>query len=142
MMGRIFIAPHLTIQSIQGDNNETTSLSFKMDYSAAHNHPDRGIRPDACIPGLRKCQRTHPGRCAAGTKRQMMWIPPLKYLEAVFSNDGGDPRVFLGEIALDEVGWVNTTTLTAQVPWGINAGVYTLKGGQPGWRRSHPGFTL
>ena len=52
---------------------------------------------------------------------------PIKISGSGFSNDGGDPRVFLGEIALDEVGWVNTTTLTAQVPWGINAGVYTLK---------------
>lgn len=36
------------------------------------------------------------------------------------------PLVYLGNIRLEEVGWVDTTTLTATVPWGVNTGVYTL----------------
>ncbi len=36
------------------------------------------------------------------------------------------PLVYLGGTRLEEVGWVNTATLTATVPWGLNVGVYTL----------------
>jgi len=36
------------------------------------------------------------------------------------------PTVTLGSTLLDDVGWVSSTTLTATVPWGLDAGVYTL----------------
>jgi len=36
------------------------------------------------------------------------------------------PTVTLGSTLLDDVGWVSSTTLTATVPWGLGAGVYTL----------------
>lgn len=36
------------------------------------------------------------------------------------------PIVHLGNTRLEEVGWVNTATLTATIPWGLNVGVYTL----------------
>jgi len=40
--------------------------------------------------------------------------------------------VLLGDAALDDVGWVCTTTLTATVPWGTEPGVYTLTVFNPG----------
>lgn len=36
------------------------------------------------------------------------------------------PLAYLGDTALEEVSWVNTTTLSATVPWGLVPGVYTL----------------
>jgi len=36
------------------------------------------------------------------------------------------PLAYLGDTALEDVIWVNTTTLSATVPWGLEAGVYTL----------------
>jgi photosystem II stability/assembly factor-like uncharacterized protein len=36
------------------------------------------------------------------------------------------PLAYLGDTALEDVTWVNTTTLSATVPWGLEAGVYTL----------------
>lgn len=36
------------------------------------------------------------------------------------------PVVYLGNTRLEKAGWVDTATLTATVPWGLNAGVYTL----------------
>jgi len=36
------------------------------------------------------------------------------------------PTVMLGETVLPDAGWVNSTTLTATVPWGMNPGVHTL----------------
>lgn len=35
--------------------------------------------------------------------------------------------VYLGETQLTQVGWVSSTTLNATVPWGMDAGIYTLK---------------
>jgi len=40
--------------------------------------------------------------------------------------------VLLGDAALDDVGWVCTTTLTATVPWGTVPGVYTVTVVNPG----------
>jgi photosystem II stability/assembly factor-like uncharacterized protein len=36
------------------------------------------------------------------------------------------PLAYLGSTPLDDVIWVNSTTLSATVPWGLDAGVYTL----------------
>lgn len=36
------------------------------------------------------------------------------------------PTVYLGETALVDVQWGNTTTLSATIPWGMDPGVYTL----------------
>jgi len=36
------------------------------------------------------------------------------------------PLAYLGETLLDDIIWVNGTTLSATVPWGFDAGVYTL----------------
>ncbi len=36
------------------------------------------------------------------------------------------PTAYLGSIALADVAWVNSTTLSATVPWGMDPGVYTL----------------
>ena len=36
------------------------------------------------------------------------------------------PTVSLGSTALTNVTWVNSTTLTATVPWGMDPGAYTL----------------
>jgi hypothetical protein len=36
------------------------------------------------------------------------------------------PLAYLGDTALEEIIWVNTTTLSATVPWGLEPGVYTL----------------
>jgi photosystem II stability/assembly factor-like uncharacterized protein len=36
------------------------------------------------------------------------------------------PLVYLGNARLEDVGWVDTATLTATVPWGLSLGVYTL----------------
>ena len=36
------------------------------------------------------------------------------------------PTASLGTTALTDVTWVNSTTLTATVPWGMDPGVYTL----------------
>jgi photosystem II stability/assembly factor-like uncharacterized protein len=36
------------------------------------------------------------------------------------------PTVYLGSAAIQDVTWVNSTTLSATVPWGLDAGVYTL----------------
>lgn len=36
------------------------------------------------------------------------------------------PLTYLGDTALDDVTWINTTTLSATVPWGMEPGVYTL----------------
>lgn len=54
------------------------------------------------------------------------------------------PVVYLGNTRLEKVGWVDTATLTATVPWGLNAGVYTLTVTNPdGQSGSLPqGFTV
>jgi photosystem II stability/assembly factor-like uncharacterized protein len=44
-----------------------------------------------------------------------------------FLNDTSDPQVFLDETQLTQVSWVDEETLTAQVPWGLKPGFYTLK---------------
>jgi photosystem II stability/assembly factor-like uncharacterized protein len=54
------------------------------------------------------------------------------------------PTVYLGDLALGEAGWINSSTLEATVPWGLVPDVYTLAvvnpGGQSG---SLPGgFTV
>ena len=36
------------------------------------------------------------------------------------------PTVTLGSTVLDNIGWASAEQLTATVPWGLNAGVYTL----------------
>ena len=36
------------------------------------------------------------------------------------------PTITLGSATLVDVGWVASTTLTATVPWGLDAGVYTV----------------
>ncbi len=36
------------------------------------------------------------------------------------------PTVWLGDMQLTDAAWVTTTMLTATVPWGMNAGSYTL----------------
>lgn len=36
------------------------------------------------------------------------------------------PRAYLGKVALDEVTWVNSSTLRAVVPWGLDAGTWPL----------------
>ena len=41
------------------------------------------------------------------------------------------PSAYLGSTALEDVTWVNSTTLTATVPWGMNSGVYTLTVSNP-----------
>ncbi|MBN2389518.1 MAG: hypothetical protein JXR84_02260 [Anaerolineae bacterium] len=47
------------------------------------------------------------------------------------------PQVFLDDILLEQAKWVSTTVLTAVVPWGLDAGVYTLTvvnpDGSNGW---------
>lgn len=52
---------------------------------------------------------------------------PVEILGSGFSNEGSLPQVFLGAAPLTQVAWVNESTLTAQVPWGIEAGVYSLR---------------
>jgi len=42
------------------------------------------------------------------------------------------PAVRLGAHELDDVGWVDASTLTATVPWGLTPGVYTLTVANPG----------
>ena len=42
------------------------------------------------------------------------------------------PTVTLGTIVLEDIGWVSAEQLTATVPWGLNAGVYTLTVTNPG----------
>ena len=42
------------------------------------------------------------------------------------------PAVYMGDIELEEVGWVSTETLTATVPWGLDPGVYTVTVVNPG----------
>ena len=36
------------------------------------------------------------------------------------------PTAYLGATALEDVGWVSTSTLESTVPWGMDPGVYTL----------------
>jgi hypothetical protein len=36
------------------------------------------------------------------------------------------PLVYLGPTGLEDVTWVNSTTLSGIVPWGLGPGVYTL----------------
>jgi len=36
------------------------------------------------------------------------------------------PTVTLGSTLLEDIGWVSSTTLTATLPWGLAAGIYTL----------------
>jgi len=36
------------------------------------------------------------------------------------------PRVYLGDVLLDDMQWISSTTLTATIPWGQLPGVYTL----------------
>jgi photosystem II stability/assembly factor-like uncharacterized protein len=52
---------------------------------------------------------------------------PVTISGSGFSNIGGDPQAFLGKTALHEVQWVNDSTLTAQIPWGIVPGSYTIR---------------
>ena len=54
------------------------------------------------------------------------------------------PTIHLGNIQLKDVTWVNGTTLNAIVPWGLDAGVYTLTVTNPdGGRGSLPdAFTV
>jgi len=68
---------------------------------------------------------------------------------AAVMNDTGTavvtpPAASLGATALTDVTWVDSTTLTATVPWGIDAGVYPLKVVNPdGGSGSLPGaFTV
>jgi hypothetical protein len=42
------------------------------------------------------------------------------------------PTVCLENTVLEKVGWVNSTTLTATVPWGMSPGVYTMTVTNPG----------
>lgn len=42
------------------------------------------------------------------------------------------PAVYVGDVKLQEVGWVSTETLTAAVPWGMDPGVYTVTVVNPG----------
>jgi photosystem II stability/assembly factor-like uncharacterized protein len=44
-----------------------------------------------------------------------------------FTNDPSAPQVFLGETDLGPAGWVSETSLTAVIPWGLAAGVYSLR---------------
>ncbi len=52
---------------------------------------------------------------------------PIVITGSGFSNDGGLPQVFLGEVALTQVEWINESTIHAVVPWGLNPGIYNLK---------------
>ncbi|HTP10866.1 MAG TPA: IPT/TIG domain-containing protein [Anaerolineae bacterium] len=36
------------------------------------------------------------------------------------------PVVSIGKVILPDVGWIDSTTLTATVPWGVDVGVYTV----------------
>ncbi len=36
------------------------------------------------------------------------------------------PQVSVGSVMLPNVGWIDSTTLTATVPWGMNVGLYTV----------------
>lgn len=36
------------------------------------------------------------------------------------------PRVYLDDVVLQKINWISSTELTAVVPWGLEAGVYTL----------------
>ncbi len=56
---------------------------------------------------------------------------PIEISGSGFSNEGGVPQVFLGEIPLPQVEWVNESTLSALVPWGLEAGVYSLRVANP-----------
>jgi photosystem II stability/assembly factor-like uncharacterized protein len=53
------------------------------------------------------------------------------------------PTAYLGDQALMEVVWVNSTTLSATVPWGLDPGVYTLTVVNPdgGFGRLEDAFT-
>lgn len=52
---------------------------------------------------------------------------PVEITGTEFSNDGGVPQVFLGDISLPQVVWVDANTLTAVVPWGLQPGTYSLR---------------
>jgi photosystem II stability/assembly factor-like uncharacterized protein len=52
---------------------------------------------------------------------------PVTITGTGFSNTGGLPQVFLGDVALQDVAWVSDSTLTALIPWGISAGSYALR---------------
>ena len=41
------------------------------------------------------------------------------------------PVVYLGNVALSDVSWITSTTLTATVPWGMNSGIYTITVSNP-----------
>ncbi|MEJ2209609.1 MAG: IPT/TIG domain-containing protein, partial [Anaerolineae bacterium] len=36
------------------------------------------------------------------------------------------PLVYLDDVALADPTWINSTTLSATVPWGLDPGIYTL----------------
>jgi len=52
---------------------------------------------------------------------------PVEITGSSFSDAGGVPQLLIGDHALTQVTWVNENTLTALVPWGIQAGVYSLR---------------
>jgi len=52
---------------------------------------------------------------------------PVTITGTGFTTDAGTPpTVSLGDTALTNVVWVDSNTLTATVPWGMNPGVYSL----------------
>lgn len=52
---------------------------------------------------------------------------PIVITGSGFSNDGGIPQVFLGDVPLTQVEWVNETTINTVVPWGLKPGIYNLR---------------
>lgn len=52
---------------------------------------------------------------------------PVEITGTGFSNTGGVPQVYLGALSLTQVTWLNETTLSAQIPWGIKADTYDLR---------------
>ncbi len=52
---------------------------------------------------------------------------PVEISGQGFSNEGGTPQAFLGDTPLSQVEWVDETTLSAVVPWGLEVGTYTLQ---------------
>lgn len=52
---------------------------------------------------------------------------PISITGSGFSNTDGVPLVFLGEHPLTQVEWIDETSLTAVVPWGLEPGIYDLR---------------
>lgn len=74
--------------------------------------------------------RASPGLVISGvepTKAANDIDTPITITGTGFDSGSGDLQVFLDEVPLTQVNVLNTTTLTAHVPWGLAPGAYTLK---------------